>query len=154
MNDVTATFTATVTAINHAVTIAKALKEANAALENATVKHQFAELYTSLSEVKMSMADLRGELQDKDQKIKDLTEQLNTKNNIIFKNNMYYIANGTQEDGPFCTKCYDVKRLTVRLYETTPEEFQCRECNSWYSSRPAEHVQMTVSSDYDAYTDY
>lgn len=151
--DPVSTTTAIMTGLSQAIDITKNLREADLKLNEAENKHKIAELYSSLAQVKMDLADLKNELSYKDQKIKELTQQINKKASVLFEQNMYYFMDGDTKNGPFCTKCYDTDNKSVRPYQTTPTEFTCRACNSWYSTKPPEYPTIGLArSDYNDYT--
>ncbi|MBE6444931.1 MAG: hypothetical protein E7019_02590 [Alphaproteobacteria bacterium] len=49
--------------------------------------------------------------------LKELIASNNQKENLIYKNNMYWkkLDDGS-EDGPYCSGCYDTKKTLVRMH--------------------------------------
>lgn len=153
MSDV-ATVMGVMATVNHAFTLVKTLKDADTGLEVAETKFKMIELYGALSDVKVSVSDLKTELQAKDLMIKALTEELKFQKSMIIQHTMYYSVDGENTDGPFCNRCYDVDGKAVRLYETRPQSYTCRQCNSWYTkAQPRERTISVIQSSYNPWHD-
>ena len=96
------------------------------------------QLSIELAETQMRLAEqIQNSINDK-QNIKDLEAQINSLQNPgiepIVKDGLYYKENN---DGPFCTGCYDSKKQFIRLTLVMPEfkvfgKYSCPICKSKY----------------------
>lgn len=72
------------------------------------------------------------ELQDHVQALKEenrqLKKQLQQKDELDFKNNMYWRTIGDTQEGPFCTKCFDSEGKIIRLHGDDDRGYKCPEC--------------------------
>ncbi|MCP2604536.1 hypothetical protein NLC29_00065 [Candidatus Aminicenantes bacterium AH-873-B07] len=62
---------------------------------------------------------------------KDLKEKLKIKDSLKFENDVYWTVDkqGKIKDGPFCSRCWDVKNLLVHLlFCPNPLYSKCPEC--------------------------
>lgn len=65
------------------------------------------------------------ELQEENQ---DLKKRLNLKENLYFKNNMYWLKKENDIVGPYCSKCYDKDNKLVHFH-TDDNYYRCPVCN-------------------------
>ena len=109
--------------------VAKALKVATDAIDDAQIKLQMAELISALADAKIEAAENA-------ETISNLQKQLNTKNSLRFDGKKYYKdIEGKESDGPFCPTCYDAKSKEIRLQHTPGSVFgswQCKVCNGFF----------------------
>ncbi len=63
------------------------------------------------------------------EKVKILEEQLKIKSQIEFDGSVYWLVEGTNRNGPFCQRCYDVDQKLVRLQDWDPDVWACHACN-------------------------
>ena len=104
--------TAALTNVSTAISLAKAVKDASTALDEAETKYKIAELISALSDVKSDLAQLKLETAGKDIKIKELEEALKTKESLTYDGSKYIKEN---YDHPFCPKCYDSEDTLIHL---------------------------------------
>lgn len=111
--------------INTSIDIMKKIKEVNEKTKDAEIKMLIADLGIELAELKCSFADLL----DENRELKDQIKELSSKKEetLIFKNGLYYRED---EDGPFCTGCYDSKKEVIRLNLRTHDRYICPVCNA------------------------
>ena len=105
--DITTVSTA-LNSVKMAIDIAKTLKNSDDIFEKAEIKLQLAKLIVSLADAKMLIAEIQEDLIACNKEKNKLKEEINFKENLIFKRPYYLIKqsnNGT--DGPFCQICYD-----------------------------------------------
>lgn len=115
-----------------ATNIAKFMVDSWASLGQAEVKLQLAKLIEALAETKMKVADIQHTLIEKDEEIKTLTKTIETAKNINWKPPYYYIDKDGSEEGPYCQRCYDSDRKTIRVQEVSDGHRKCFVCNNIY----------------------
>lgn len=105
--------------------VAKALKTATDAIDDAQLKLQMAELISALADAKIEAAENA-------EKISELQRQLNTKSAFEFDGTKYFRIDGEGEQvGPYCPTCYDSENKEIRLQPTrggTFGDWHCRTC--------------------------
>jgi len=96
-------------ALNAAFDIAKELKNASSAYNDAEIRLKISELYSALSEARIELADAQTEIHGLNEKIKDLEGKLNSSDEMIYKDGAYYRAVPLENkpNGPFCPACYE-----------------------------------------------
>jgi len=74
------------------------------------------ELYQKISELQVQIMSVLEENHSIKSQVRDLTKRLEFQGTLEFRGNMYFreLADGT-EDGPFCSRCWDVEHTAVRL---------------------------------------
>ena len=124
-----------ITGLKVAWDVAKTLKIATDAIDDAHIKLQMAELISALADAKIEAAE-NAEV------IYKLKQQIDREESLIYEKGLYFrILVDGEKDGPFCQKCYDSEGLLMRTYEgqayiATIEKWgnahTCRKCNSVY----------------------
>jgi hypothetical protein len=105
------------TSVNHAITLTKRLREISKNIENAEFNNLLADLSLELADTKLSLADMTEE----NAKLKaELTRIKHSKgitaSELFYKDYAYF---SPENDGPFCSNCYDTKKQKVRLKQLT-----------------------------------
>lgn len=59
--------------------------------------------------------NMNGELLEAKAKITELQKSLKTSEEVVPGNHSYYLKDGS---GPFCTGCYDLKHVLVRIHQS------------------------------------
>jgi len=100
---------AILTSISTAIEIAKALRQAEGAIEKAELRLKLAEVVIGLADAKLAIADLRDENYTKGQVIADLRIALESKGQYSRKGDAYYRAdeNGQPHGEPHCLRCWE-----------------------------------------------
>ncbi|MBX9447078.1 hypothetical protein [Dickeya chrysanthemi] len=132
--------TAGLNAVKLAVNIAKELKEATAAFNEAEFRLKLSELYLSLSEAKINLAEAQQEIISLQAEITSLKAQLNAVDELDFRDGFYYRLNPVEgkPNGPFCPKCYEgsPKKLSTVMAATGIHSHfgskYCHSCQSYY----------------------
>ena len=101
--------------------VAKALKVATDAIDDAQIKLQMAELISAL-------ADARVEAAENAEKIAELEKALNTKADLKFDGKVYFMPDG---EGPFCPTCFDKEGSLIRL-QHWDDTWACFNCKHHY----------------------
>lgn len=123
-----------ITSLKTATDIAQLLKTTDSSFEKAELRLKIADMMIALADAKISIAELKDIIQDKDDKIKQLQEQNTLVEEMDFKNGLYFSKNG---DGPYCTACYDTKKIKIRLTEQpsafkTFGDYKCPNCGNLF----------------------
>ncbi|EOX4815521.1 hypothetical protein [Vibrio parahaemolyticus] len=88
----------------------------------------------------MELREAAIELQEENLALREelakLRAEMKRKQELVFRNGVYYLPNGDHEDGPFCSKCHDADGKQIRLHEfnhyLAGEQWVCKNCNSDY----------------------
>lgn len=88
------------------------------------------ELYRKILDLQseaMGLVDQNNVLKEEN---KELKEKLKIKDNLVYRNNVYWLRlqEGT-EDGPFCSRCWDVDNKLVRHAHLLTNFYVCPQCN-------------------------
>jgi len=126
---------AVITGLSGAAAITKGLVYAESALEKADLKFKLSELMQHIAEAQSQMADIKISTIHKDEEIRNLTEKLKIKDNIVRENGVYYRSNDNGEaiGEAICSKCWDVHNLLVHIVQPTPVlDLECPNCKQKY----------------------
>lgn len=135
-----ASITAGLNAVKLAFNIAKDLKDATAAFNEAEFRLKLSDLYLSLSEARMNLADAQQEISGLQREITSLKAQLNSVDELEFRDGFYYRVSPVdgKPNGPFCPKCYEgsPKKLSSVMAATGIHSHfgskYCHACQSHY----------------------
>lgn len=106
-------------ALSQATNIVKALRSIDKSYDLATAKAQMAEVYGALADVKIALSDAREEIHSRDQRIRELEEQITALNSgeacplcdsgrlkvVASKPHPSFAFAGVQERTVKCTEC-------------------------------------------------
>ena len=69
---------------------------------------------------------------------RELKEKLEIKEDLIYENNAHWIIRGNKKDGPYCSRCWDVEKNTVRIKQSVanPSFHSCPECKTQVQTNP------------------
>ena len=129
--------------LSGATNIAKGLVVAESALDKAELKFKASEMMLSLAEATSAMAQVKLELVDKEELIRNLEEKLKTKGLLIRENGVYYKKNenGLAHGEAFCSKCWDVNQLLVHIIQPTSDiDLKCPSCKQGYNGHRVHRV--------------
>lgn len=114
------------TSITSAIELAKTIRSSVNSVADSETKMQIAELISTLADTKLERAEHLSHIQE-------LEQRLSLKENMRFKASCYWIDKGDDgEDGPFCTRCFDVDLNAVRL-RVGGIYSECPECKNKYT---------------------
>ena len=124
-------------AANQAIEMLKTLRDANKALSEAEYKMQIADLMGLLSDAKISLAEARSTMAEKDAEIARLAEIQSSKAKTVFYNGFNF---GITPDGepmglPFCTAC-EKKGDQIQLVHLANGYYNCPICQSPINNPP------------------
>ncbi|WP_272518504.1 MULTISPECIES: hypothetical protein [unclassified Providencia] len=133
-----ASITAGLNAVKLAFNIAKDMKDATAAYNEAEFRLKLSELYISLSDARVNLADAQQEIISLQTEINTLKAKLQTVDELEFREGFYYrvIEIDGKPNGPFCPKCYESnnkKISTVMKAKGIHSHFGKQYCHSCQS---------------------
>lgn len=121
--------------IKIALAIAKELKGATTAINDAEIRLQIADLLEALAEVKIKLVDAKDENLELKEKIKELKVALAKQDEVVFRDGYYFCVKPKEgkPDGPFCPNCYSSKNVLSLLTEVTGHfrvfgKYECPSC--------------------------
>ena len=111
-------------------------------IKDPDLKIKINELYGENIELKEKNYNLRRELE----KIKDFS---NIKSRLIHEDNHYFLKDGDNKDGPYCTKCLDSENKLIRLHKGNLIEgvqyFTCPNCKTQTSTGTHFHESRVIN---------
>jgi DNA-directed RNA polymerase subunit M/transcription elongation factor TFIIS len=141
---------ATLAVLGQAIGIAKDLREIDKGLDAGEFKARMAELYGSLADVKMALADAQEELRAKDKTIADLRANFEKRADLIEVYGYKYEkgSNGQPQGLPFCPRCEQNLGRYYRLAQIAGPRGQvkCPECKSDYAHVTGYHWQNNTEA--------
>lgn len=123
-------------AFKTALDLAKDLKNASSAFNDAEIRLKISNLYAALSQVNIELADAQSEVHKLKKEIKSLQEKLNPSDDLYYHDSVYWRATPIEgkPNGPFCPKCYEgpQKKLSsmskVTGHFSAFGKFKCNTC--------------------------
>ena len=90
------------------------------------------------------MTDLRDEIFNLREENRNLKEQLieHKKYDMHFEHNVYW--NSNQNDGPYCSKCWDENKKAIRL-QICDGEYYCPVCNKYVIKEVVSSYTTTIT---------
>ena len=91
----------------------------------------------------IELRDAYVELQDENLTLKtenrDLKQQLEIKKKIRFDGAVYWLEEGDNSEGPFCSRCYDTScgKLLIRLHILSNNCWLCNNCEKIFDQDPS-----------------
>lgn len=89
------------------------------------------ELYQKILNVQaeaLEVVEQNNKLRDENHELK---EKLKIKENLKHERNSYWIESDGKNDGPFCSRCWDVDKNLVRLHPCgNPAYYDCPNCKA------------------------
>ena len=114
-----------------AIDTAKELVKLAQKLDNIEIIQKVIELQSDLMELQGTVQELRDEN-------RDLKKRLEAPTELLYQDNMYWRAKGEEEqEGPFCTKCFDGDEKTVRMHGEEARGFTCPNCKTFVDTKTA-----------------
>jgi ribosomal protein L37AE/L43A len=93
----------------------------------------------------MKIANTKHLILDKETEIQKLKKELEISKNVIWKEPFYFVELPEAQDGPYCQKCYDSKKLLIRVQSPNKNGFWiCNKCGNNY--RDETYKSDTVST--------
>jgi hypothetical protein len=83
------------------------------------------------------------EIQELKERVRELEDQLEFEGALHFRENAYWSTDQEgQEDGPFCSRCWDKDGVAVRLHAHKSGALICPECTKMAKKAKARTVRM------------
>ncbi|WP_063663341.1 hypothetical protein [Aliivibrio fischeri] len=118
-----------VSGIKAAWEVAKSVKTATDAIDDAHLKLQMAELISALADAKMEATE-NAEI------IAELKRQINTRTSLKYIDGVYFKPiDGADDDGPFCPTCFDSNSKEIRLKDIEGAiggDWKCLVCSNYF----------------------
>ncbi|MBP7074628.1 MAG: hypothetical protein KBA81_04510 [Rhabdochlamydiaceae bacterium] len=123
-------------ALKATIGIVSTLSETFKKLGKIAKKSEFIEIQEKLLAVKAQLLEHREKLQGIEQENQELKHKLKLSEELNFESPYYWLIKGSDREGPFCQRCYDIDSKPVRLIPNDPDElrFYCTACKSHYES--------------------
>ncbi|WP_258960219.1 MULTISPECIES: hypothetical protein [Klebsiella pneumoniae complex] len=104
-----ASINAGLSAVKLAFGMAKDLKDASAAFNDAEIRLKISDLYNALSEARISLAEAQVEIVELQTEVRRLEGKLKEADELEFRDGFYYrvVPVDGKSNGPFCPKCYE-----------------------------------------------
>ncbi|ECH0720341.1 TPA: hypothetical protein ROI13_004942 [Escherichia coli] len=104
-----ASISVAIESVKLALGIAKDLKNATEAFNEAENRLKISELYINLSEARISLADAQDEIHKLQRQIRDLQEKINSVDDLEFRDGAYFRKEPIdgKPNGPFCPGCWE-----------------------------------------------
>jgi len=96
------------------------------------------EQYKQILDALQKLLEMQKRIDELETENKKLKEKLETKESLHFENGAYWITKeDSTKDGPFCSRCWDVEKNTVRLKPgINPAFHSCPECKGQFQTNP------------------
>jgi len=97
------------------------------------------ELQERIMELREAVLNVKEELLKLREENSELKRAVEEEHRLVFREGVYWLQDEDDEndlDGPFCQKCRDAERKTVRLQKAHPDTgwaWRCLACNAHYA---------------------
>lgn len=126
--------------IGSAIEAVKILADLAKTAKNADAKMAIADLSVALADIKLEVAALKEENLRLAGELRSAIEKPDRRDSIMLQDGVYFVKGGTPDapnDGPFCTRCFDVDDNLIRLTEFTGAfrtfgRWKCPECREHF----------------------
>ena len=124
--------------------IATALKEAGRA-----------DLQVELLELSEKLREKEEQIRTLEEENRSLREASDLKARVHVRDEMYYVRQDDgSEDGPFCTRCYDIDGKLSRLKVADYDQAMCPQCKTWQGPSKEQLLQGGTIDPYDPLADW
>lgn len=126
-------------ALKTAFDIAKELKNATKAYNDAEMRLKFSDLYSALSEAKIELADTQLEMHELKNQIVVLQAKIDASDDLEFRESVWWrkVPIDGKPNGPFCPKCYEgsQKKMSsmspVSSHFSFAGKYKCNTCETY-----------------------
>jgi hypothetical protein len=73
--------------------------------------------YEKIVDAQQKITEMRQKIFDLEKENKELCDKLEIKGKVVPGDNVYWLEEGANKDGPFCTCCYDSEKKLIRLHK-------------------------------------
>ena len=133
-----ADFVSLIASVTSAGNAAKALLDIKSIAESAEAKMAIAEMQNTLADTKGEIADLKLELQAKDERIRVLQLKISEKEKLVRHNEMYFEVDecGNPSGDPFCPRCNEADGKLIHLVHRNNKYVACPSCEKVFPRIP------------------
>lgn len=126
--------TSALTAIKIATEIASSIRQGNLSLEKAKTKDMMADLVNALADAKLSIAEAKTLLEEKEREISKLKASLNLGMKLVRHKDAYFEtdSNGNPIGDPYCIRCWEADHRAIHLVTSGAGWRSCPECRRDY----------------------
>jgi hypothetical protein len=128
--------TSAISVVKAALDIGRTLRDSQGSLKEAEYNTKITDLLEKLVEVQSGLVDARQTILEQQERIAQLkaTQEIRDRR-LVGSRGAYYVAGregaDSSADGPFCTRCWDVDELQVRLQDMG-NGMLCPQCKTFY----------------------
>jgi hypothetical protein len=107
--------------ITTAISLTKEIAQANKIVDEVAFKLKMAEVQVALADAKIAVSDLRNEIVERDNTIRELRSAIEVREQIVQHQGLDYRrgANGQPSGDPYCPKCLAEKNVRVAMLQTS-----------------------------------
>ncbi|MBB6632619.1 hypothetical protein [Cohnella thailandensis] len=110
------------------------------------------ELYRKILDLQYEAMELVQQNNELRNQIMELRGKLSTQENLVFRNNQYWkVLEGDKQDGPYCSKCWDVDNKLVRHNVLNNGYVTCPNCQMTVDD---ENYRGQRQNEEDSYRDW
>ena len=139
--------------VKTAYDIASLFRNSTLSLQQAEGKLKFADLISSLAEVKMQLAEVQQTIFDRNQEILRLTAELNLQKDTVYEAPYYWVEERGHREGPFCQHCHDKDLKLIRLQKLEIGQWSCTICTNVFEDQQYVSRNERLYHDLDSYED-
>jgi len=100
------------------------------------------EQYRQILDALQKLLEMQKKIEELETENKKLKEEFEVKETLIPEGNVYWVSNGENKNGPYCTRCWDVDHKLVRLHAgMVSGRLYCPNCD-----KTAKAGQISISS--------
>lgn len=125
-----------ISTIKNSIEIARALQKTEASLEKAELKLKITELIETLADVRLELIDVEDKIRERERIIDDLYDALENKAKVVRQGDGYYEMNteGVATGDPYCSICWEHDHRLVHLFVNQHRDGKtCGVCKAAYS---------------------
>lgn len=90
------------------------------------------EVYQRILDAEIQAMELVAENKDLKNQVAELQEQSRIKGELVFRDNSYWLpTDKNEDDGPFCSKCWDDEKKLIRLHRHEGWQPRCPACETY-----------------------
>lgn len=146
------TISTALSSLKNAYDLSKVISDSADSLEQAEIKLKLAELMSALADTKSQISDIKLELISKNEKIKELENQIKIEKELKFEPPYYWKINNDEKEGPYCQKCFDYTKKLIRLQDEKNGTWRCLVCSSYFRDKNYKEESFDDSdSSYNSY---
>lgn len=107
--------------------------------------------YQQILEVQEKLLEMQKHIFDLEVENRELKEKVKTREDLIVKNDAYWLKDG---DGPFCLTCHGAKDLLVRMVSWGSGQHKCNNCNHTVDTDPVALERLRRQQEIESNSNY